>query len=61
MQTAKNRTDMTAKKRSFILLSHMSELRVDPLNKYKAEDVVETLKISIRVLQLKYKDYVGNP
>lgn len=59
VQAAKTRIGNNSKKRIFTFLSHLSELRVEPLSHFKAEDVVETLKRSIFVLQFKYKEYEG--
>lgn len=54
---AKTRTDTNSSNKVFTLLTHLSELRTDPLSHYKAEDVIETLKRGIVVLQFKFKEY----
>lgn len=59
VQAAKTRIGNNSNKKIFTFLSHLSELRIEPLSHFKAEDVVETLKRSIFVLQFKYKEYEG--
>ena len=59
VQTAKNRNDMSTKKRMFIFKSHMSELKMEPICQYNPEDVVETVKRSIGVIRYKFNEYLG--
>ncbi|CAI2381397.1 unnamed protein product [Moneuplotes crassus] len=59
IQTAKNRNDITAKKRDFTYMSHMSETKMDPISHYSPEDLVETMKKSLGVLQYKFDQYTG--
>lgn len=54
---AKTRTDTNSSNKVFTLITHLSELRTDPLSQYKAEDVIETLKRGIVVLQFKFNEH----
>lgn len=57
VQAAKTRIGWNATKKAFTLLTHMSELRMEPMWQYKAEDVIETLKRGVTVLKLKFDEY----
>jgi hypothetical protein len=60
VQAAKTRIGSTSLKKVDSLMTHLSELRADPLAQFKAEDLIETLKRSIVVLQLKFKEQNGD-
>jgi len=56
VQAAKTKIGSSSSKRVYTLQSHMSELRTDPISHYKAEDIIETVKRGVVVLQFKFNE-----
>ena len=57
VQSAKTRIGTNVVRKVFNKMSHMSQLRIEPLCNYKAEDIWETLKRCLTVLEFKFKEY----
>lgn len=58
IQAAKGRSGSMSGNKVHNIISHMSQLRTEPLNQPIPEDIVETIKRGVTVLELKYNEFV---